>query len=987
MAEAVKVAVRVRPFNSREKARNAKLIIGMNGNTTTIQDPEQPNEEPRKFTFDFSYWSHDSYKEAADGYLTPTHPKYADQKMLFDDLGKGILENAWTGYNCSLFAYGQTGSGKSYSIVGYGPNKGVVPIFCEEIFVGIDKKKGEGVKIEFEVTFSMLEIYNEQVRDLLNPASNKKGGLKVRQHPKKGFYVEGLQTIPVNSYKEIENRMDEGTRNRTVAATNMNATSSRAHTIVGITFTQKFKNDAGAETAKSAIVNLVDLAGSERAESTGATGDRLKEGAAINQSLSSLGNCIAALADKAQGKNVRVPFRDSVLTKLLKNALGGNSKTIMIAALSPADINYDETLSTLRYADRAKQIKTQAVVNEDPTEKLIRELQEENEKLKKLMASGGKVSLNDLAADEDQAEMSEEEKEALRKELEAEMQATLEENQKEMELMRQSWEEKLREAQQAAAQQDQAELAKKNEKKTTPHLYNLNVDPQLSGMITHLLKPGTYKIGNNKADPPADIVLSGLNIQKSHAIITTEGENYFIERSALDAKLLVNGEPVSGKEKLDHHDRVMFGSNHLYVFVHPKQAQASPNAYPKVVTYEMAQEEIAQNSGFDMSTDKKSNEDLLLQEDLVDMLPAVEEANAISEELDKKVKFEIVVISPKARGMTSGRTEVCVKMRNLDNGLEYIWPRDKFFRRKYMMQEMYQNYQEGEDWQLPDEKDPFTEPADLEVQIGSCNVYLQSLAYLIDLKESMEITDYKGKELGILEVEAVPCNAKGKEITEADDVFVEDPKELVGGHVSFNIKIHAARGLPNKYTDVCCKYSVYLDTDPTVTKVVGGTSNPEFKHKKNFSFNPATSQLVDYLANGVLMVQVWGKQKAAGEKKGKKMTTKEMMMSRALAQGSGIAGNAGEKTVDVNKTFYVFQIATLKKRQERLEMKIGQFKKMVETAEKSNKARIHTHIVQQVLQAQHPKIAEAAIKKIPKDDGAGDLNGEGPPKSAACTIM
>ncbi|XP_006815172.1 kinesin-like protein KIF28 [Saccoglossus kowalevskii] len=958
----------------------------MNGSTTTIKDPSAPNEEPKKFSFDFSYWSHDNYKEKPDGYLEPTNKKYADQKTVFNDLGRGILDNAWGGYNCSLFAYGQTGSGKSYSIVGYGPNKGIVPMFCEEMFVGIEKKQSEGTKTEFEVTFSMLEIYNEQVRDLLNPSSNKKGGLKVRQHPKKGFYVESLQTVPVNSYKDIENRMDEGTRNRTVAATQMNATSSRAHTIVGIVFTQKFKNDAGAETAKSAVVNLVDLAGSERAESTGATGDRLKEGAAINQSLSTLGNCIAALADKSQGKNVRVPFRDSVLTKLLKNALGGNSKTIMIAALSPADINYEETLSTLRYADRAKQIKTAAVVNEDPTEKLIRELQEENEKLKKLMSGGGKISMSDLGGDdEDQKNMSAAEKEALRKELEDEMKAQMEENQREVELMKQSWQEKLREAQAAAAQNDQEVATKKDEVKTTPHLYNLNVDSQLSGMIVHLLKGTAFKVGNTKADPKPDIVLSGLSIQKEHALITSQGDNFFIERAASDAKLLVNGEPVTAKEELEHHDRVMFGTSHLYVFMHPKQQKANPNKYPKVVTYEMAQEEIAQNSGFDMSTDKKSDEDLLLQEDLVDMLPAVEEANAISEELDRKVKFEIVVISAKARGLTSGRTEVCVKMRNLDNGLEYIWPRDKFFRRKYMMQEMYQNYQEGEEWQLPDEKDPFTEPPDTEVHIGSVNVYLQSIAYLIDLRETLEITDYKGKEMGILEVEAIPCNNKGKELTEADDVFVEDPSELVGQPINFVMKIQAARGLLNKYTDIYCKYTMYLDTEPQRTQVVSGTSNPEFKYKKNFSYNPATSQLIEYLKDGVLMIQVWGKQKA-GDKKGKKMNTKEMMMAQALSKGKDIAGNAGEKTVDANKTFFVFQIATLKKRQERLQGKIGQFKKMVEVAEKHNKARIQTEVVKVVLNAQHPKIAEAAMKKIPKDSEAGELS-DAPPKSAACTIM
>jgi kinesin family protein 1 len=173
----------------------------------------------------------------------------------------------------------------------------------------------------------------------------------------------------------------------------MNATSSRAHTVVTIEFVQKETKD-GKEMAKTSVINLVDLAGSERADSTGATGDRLKEGASINQSLSALGNVIKALADLSLGskKKIVVPYRDSVLTKLLMNALGGNSKTIMIAALSPADINFDETLGTLRYADRAKQIKNKATINENPIDKLIRELREENERLKQGL-SGAPVAI------------------------------------------------------------------------------------------------------------------------------------------------------------------------------------------------------------------------------------------------------------------------------------------------------------------------------------------------------------------------------------------------------------------------------------------------------------------------------------------------------------------------------------------------------------------------------------------------------------------
>ncbi|XP_071941853.1 kinesin-like protein KIF28P [Antedon mediterranea] len=949
----------------------------MQGATTTIKNPAAPNEDPRKFNFDHSYWSHDGFEEDADGYLKPVSPRYADQKLVFNDLGNGVLKNAWEGYNCSLFAYGQTGSGKSYSVVGYGANKGIVPMFCNQIFVGINEKKSEGVKTEYEVSFSMLEIYNEQVRDLLSPSSNKKGGLRVREHPKKGFYAEGLRTVPVNSYNDIENRMEEGTRNRTVAATQMNATSSRAHTIVGVTFTQKSFNDAGQEMAKVSIINLVDLAGSERADSTGATGDRLKEGAAINQSLSALGNVIAALADASSGKRVKVPYRDSVLTRLLKNALGGNSKTIMIAALSPADINYDETLSTLRYADRAKQIKTKAVVNEDPTEKLIRELKEENEKLRAALKTGGVIS---MTADDDDDDKKGGDVDAIRKQLEEEMKAVLEANEREMEQMKQTWQEKL----DSSAGGDDGEQAKKEERKTTPHISNLNIDNQLSGMIVHIIREGTLKVGSSKASPPADIVLSGLGIQPDHALFSVEKGSIFLEKVA-DGKVLLNGEPLTSKQQLDHNDRIMFGSNHLYVFQHPALKNANPGNYKVPVTYEMAQQEIAKNNGFDMSS-KQSAEEMLLQEDLVDLIPAVEEANTISEELDKKVKFEIVVISPKARGLTHGRTEVCVKMRNLESGYEYIWTRDKFQRRKYLMQEMYQNFVEGEEWKLPDEKDPFTVAPNTEVQIGHVNIYLQSLSYLIELKDSLDVSDVKGKDVGIMDVEIIPCNSKGKELTEADDVFVDDPKDLISASVNFVVKIRSITGLPNMYTDVYCKYDMFLDAESTKTEVIPNTSNPEFKHRKNFSFNPATSQLVDYLSNGVLAVQVWGKYKfKEASQRQKNMNTKQMVMSETLAKGRDLNTNAN-KTSDPDKVALRFQLIALKKRQERLVVKLSQVQRCVQVAEEHKKVRIPTAVVKQVLNDQNPKRVESAINKIPQDDGAGVPSTDAP-QSSMCTLM
>lgn len=225
----------------------------------------------------------------------------------------------------------------------------------------------------------MMEIYNEKVQDLLIPiAKRPKEGHKIREHKTLGIYVEGMSKHFVDTYDSIEKKMDEGSRNRSIAATEMNASSSRAHTIISIEFKQT-TIDNGKKREKLSVIYLVDLAGSEKVGKTGATGDRLKEAAGINKSLSVLGLVISALADKAQGKgkNSIVPYRDSCLTRILQNALGGNSKTLMICAISPASDNYEETLSTLRYADQAKKIQNKAIVNESETDKLIRTLTEE----------------------------------------------------------------------------------------------------------------------------------------------------------------------------------------------------------------------------------------------------------------------------------------------------------------------------------------------------------------------------------------------------------------------------------------------------------------------------------------------------------------------------------------------------------------------------------------------------------------------------------
>ncbi|XP_038677281.1 kinesin-like protein KIF1B isoform X3 [Scyliorhinus canicula] len=389
----VKVAVRVRPFNSRETGKDSKCIIQMQGSSTSIINPRNPKESPKSFSFDYSYWSHTS----------PEDPDFASQSQVYNDIGKEMLQHSFEGYNVCIFAYGQTGAGKSYTMMGKQDkdHEGIIPQLCEDLFEKINDNNNSDMSYSVEVSY--MEIYCERVRDLLNPKT--KGNLRVREHPLLGPYVEDLSKLAVTSYTDIADLMDAGNKARTVAATNMNETSSRSHAVFTIVFTQK-RHDVETDlcTEKVSKISLVDLAGSERADSTGAKGTRLKEGANINKSLTTLGKVISALAEvdnapsksKKKKKSDFIPYRDSVLTWLLRENLGGNSRTAMVAALSPADINYDETLSTLRYADRAKQIKCNAVINEDPNAKLIRELKDEVTRLKDLLCSQGLGDILDI---------------------------------------------------------------------------------------------------------------------------------------------------------------------------------------------------------------------------------------------------------------------------------------------------------------------------------------------------------------------------------------------------------------------------------------------------------------------------------------------------------------------------------------------------------------------------------------------------------------
>lgn len=369
----VRVVVRVRGFLPREVERGAECLIQMNPMTQATSllapndtDPTNSRSKTRKviedktFTFDNSFWSHDKEDK-----------HYAHQEDVYNCLGEEFLDHNFEGYHTCIFAYGQTGSGKSYTMMGTPDQPGLIPRTCEDLFQRIEAANNETPNISYNVRVSYFEVYNEHVRDLLVPVHPNQPPyyLKIRESPTEGPYIKDLTDAPVKNISEIMRYMKLGDASRTTASTKMNDTSSRSHAVFTIMLKQIHHDmDTDETTERMARIRLVDLAGSERAKATEATGARLREGSNINKSLTTLGRVIAALADPKQhrpGKRNKdiVPYRDSILTWLLKDSLGGNSKTAMIACIAPSD--YDETLSTLRYADQAKRIRTRAVVNQD----------------------------------------------------------------------------------------------------------------------------------------------------------------------------------------------------------------------------------------------------------------------------------------------------------------------------------------------------------------------------------------------------------------------------------------------------------------------------------------------------------------------------------------------------------------------------------------------------------------------------------------------
>jgi hypothetical protein len=378
----IQVAIRVRPLNATERGRGDGIIVETKGSSVTLRDPITAAPDTKNYHFVFG--SSDSPEDS--------------QYNVFQQIGIPLVDNVFKGYNCCILAYGMTGSGKTYSMLGSSENPGLIPRICEELFrraTVVGAMDGEDITLN-RCQVSFLEVYGSKIHDLLNLGDN----LEIRTSTSAGTYVEGLTNVAVRNAGEIMNILDRGSKSRAVAETKMNHMSSRSHAIFTINWKQIIKKKTKT-IEKTSKIHLVDLAGSERIDLSGVVGQQLKEAIAINSSLSAL----ARVIDELIKRSTHIPFRDNPLTWLLADSLGGNSKTVLVATVSPCSASYEQTKSTLRYADNARQVINKVKVNENSDEDIIASLRLEIDDLKRrLAAESNSETIEKLKQDLEQRE-------------------------------------------------------------------------------------------------------------------------------------------------------------------------------------------------------------------------------------------------------------------------------------------------------------------------------------------------------------------------------------------------------------------------------------------------------------------------------------------------------------------------------------------------------------------------------------------------------
>ncbi|XP_053692453.1 kinesin-like protein KIF14 [Sabethes cyaneus] len=678
----LKVAVRVRPLSAKECLDSVANIVRVKDNDVTVNAGNTADNSAgveHCFQYDHALWS-----------CNAEDPAYVGQVGVYNDLMQPLLDKAFEGYNACLFAYGQTGSGKSYSMMGLdsddleiSPEAGIIPRFCQELFTRIESVKDQ---LHVEVEVSYFEIYNEKIHDLLAVSTTdgvcsvtnsnvKKPPLKVREHPIWGPYVVDLSTHPVDSHSALRNWLAVGNSQRATAATGMNDKSSRSHSIFSVVLNLSEIGEPSAGSAerseggknvhqtKRSKISLVDLAGSERVSHTCASGERLKEGVSINKSLLTLGKVISSLAECKKNPATYIPYRDSVLTWLLRESLGGNSRTVMLATISPAATHLDETLATLRYACQARTIVNRVKVNEDPHDRIIRELRAEVERLQVLRQDYERQKRHSANQNQQprkiiiETSVDDSEVEALRQQLA--------ETEQELAKAQRSWQERLREAEDV--RRTEMKLLKRkglalelSAEQKEPCLVNLSADPMLSGTLLYIIPPGLVKIGRPSSFSSPDIILEGPLVSQHHCSIENKhGKLFLTAEDAEQYETFVNGELLRERRQLFHNDRVVIGGSHYFRVSNPQ----CPNRNKQImVDYQLAHQEILREQESRLRRELDAEKQAAIQQieaERIDHERQYEERLA-SLELEKfkyKCRQELLETEKQAMLKQSGETE------------------------------------------------------------------------------------------------------------------------------------------------------------------------------------------------------------------------------------------------------------------------------------------------------------------------------------------
>eukprot|EP00668_Euglena_longa_P003645 GGOE01004267.1.p1 GENE.GGOE01004267.1~~GGOE01004267.1.p1 ORF type:complete len:938 (-),score=361.75 GGOE01004267.1:725-3538(-) len=861
--DAVQVAVRMRVFNEREKTASATRIVRMEnhekGSKTFITDPDTGEE--REFKYDFSFQSHSETE--------PGIGEYATQDTVMRNLGMPVLNAALEGRNVSLFAYGQTGSGKSFSMlgkVGVPALEGIIPRTCKEIF---RRMKEEGSRlVEYTVDIQVYEIYCEIVNDLL--LDRKKWpptGHKPRLTPKFGYVVD-TTTKPCFTVEDIWSAMEFADKNRSVGSHALNPESSRAHTVYQINYQRSSKNEMGRVVeVVQAKLNLIDLAGSERTESAGTTGQMLKEGNAINLSLTALGSCIKALSE-----NKKPNFRDSKLTLLLQGSMTGG-KVIMIAALSPASICFHESLSTLKFADRIKQVKIKSTrnVTTDPVaemkkamEELRLKLQQEIDVLKAQGGGGGSPGQStDLAKVKELQHLLDEKKQS-----EAKMQEDLLKRIAELESSELARRKQAEEIANMQAQAFQGLSHKKSQDEKRPHFVNLHDDPQLAETLVYAFDEGRNLIGRTNKENPPKIEFNGMGIIKDHCMVEWVKSSKRVYITPLhNSRTLVNGKKILDRTELVHQNRVWLGNNYALRFCFPGE-EAKGEGRAEDPDYYVAEAEVAAEAqvayGNSTALGMLTKE---LRHDLAEAERKIDQANTIATDLSKEIIF-----APKIfENRLTKETNVVVSV-NFGGAFTLIWPWEKFSVRLQSMVGMWTEWEKGVAEgrevvpSMPEDDDPFI---DKEAQlVGEADVWLNAVANMVEFQAQTSILSHFGEVEGKLSVELLPCDVDGGvgpwDDDDPLDPFVDNPEELLDQTIMFEVRIHGAQldlsGGVCRYKRTFVRYKFDIqDADEPWTRTTedpNATFHPKYNFAKKHQVK-VTPEVLRHITTGRMILQLW----------------------------------------------------------------------------------------------------------------------------------